>query len=151
LQVTGDALMAFSKLAGEDTKVGKRLAIAGTLISTYLSAQKAFESQFLPISTPSSPIRGALAAAAAVANGLARVKAITQVDSSGKTSTSPAPAPSVQIQAPDFNVVGASETNQLAEAVAGQTQEPVKAYVSIKDVINTNNEFNRNVNRGSVG
>ena len=93
LQVTGDALMAFSKLAGEDTKVGKRLAIAGTLISTYLSAQKAFESQFLPISTPSSPIRGALAAAAAVANGLARVKAITQVDSSGKTSTSPAPAP----------------------------------------------------------
>jgi len=151
LQVTGDALMAFSKLAGEDTKVGKRLAIAGTLISTYLSAQKAFESQFTPIASADSPVRGVIAAAAAVAAGLARVKAITQVDASGKTSASASPpSPSVQIQAPDFNVVGASATNQLAEAVAGQTQQPVKAYVSLKELEISKSEYDRTAERGKL-
>jgi hypothetical protein len=39
-----------------------------------------------------------------------------------------APAP------PQFNIVGATETSQLADAVAGQTQEPVQAYVVANDV-----------------
>ena len=39
-----------------------------------------------------------------------------------------------QAQAPAFNVVGASETSQLAEAVAGQTQQPIQAYVTSNDV-----------------
>lgn len=39
-----------------------------------------------------------------------------------------APAP------PSFNVVGASETSALGDAVAGQTNEPVQAYVVSNDV-----------------
>ena len=35
---------------------------------------------------------------------------------------------------PAFNVVGTSETSQLAEAVAGQTQQPIQAYVTSNDV-----------------
>ena len=47
-----------------------------TLISTYFAAQKAFESQFLPIPTAGSPIRGAIAAGIAIASGLFRVAQI---------------------------------------------------------------------------
>jgi hypothetical protein len=138
--VVGNAMTAFAKLAGEDTKAGKALAVSGALISTYLSAQKAFESQFKPLSTVDSPVRGAIAAAAAVASGLANVKAILAVDPSGTTSGGSSPS----VQAPNFNVVGTSSVDQLAQTVAGQTNEPIKAYVVGKDVTNQQ-EFDRNL------
>jgi hypothetical protein len=36
--------------------------------------------------------------------------------------------------APRFNVVGASQTSQLAETIAGKEQKPIKAYVTSSDV-----------------
>ena len=56
-------------------KTFKAFAIASTLISTYFSAQKAFESQ-IKVADPTAPIRAGIAAAAAVAAGLAKVAAI---------------------------------------------------------------------------
>jgi hypothetical protein len=61
----------------------KKIAIGETLISTYLTAQKAFESQFKPLATVDSPARGAVAAAIAVAQGLARVAAIKKTNAGG--------------------------------------------------------------------
>jgi uncharacterized coiled-coil protein SlyX len=49
------------------------------------------------------------------------------------------------IQAPDFNVVGASATNQLAESVAGQQSKPLRAFVVGKDM-STQQELDRNIN-----
>jgi hypothetical protein len=43
-------------------------------------------------------------------------------------------AQSTQQATPSFNIVGSSETNQLADAIAGQTQEPIQAYVTSNDV-----------------
>lgn len=58
---------------------------------------------------------------------------------------------SVQIQAPDFNVVGASQTSQLAQAVTEQQAKPVKAFVVGKD-ISTQQELDRNItNTASFG
>ena len=54
----------------------KRLSILETLVSTYFSAQKAFESQFKPVADASSPVRGGVAAAIATLSGLARVAII---------------------------------------------------------------------------
>lgn len=139
LDQVGNALSAFSDLAGKETKAGKALAISSTLVSTYSAAQKAFESQFLPIPTANSPIRGALAAAAAVASGLANVRAII-----GETKTAPSKKPSVQVEAPDFNVVGASPQSQLAASVAQQQMQPLRAFVVGKDITNQQ-EFDRNI------
>lgn len=50
-----------------------------TLLSTFFTAQKAFESQFIPVADITSPARGALAAGAAVVSGLAQVAAINGV------------------------------------------------------------------------
>jgi hypothetical protein len=47
------------------------------------------------------------------------------------------------VQAPDFNIVGASGTSQLAQAVSGQLDKPVKAYIVAKDV-STAQEMDRN-------
>lgn len=71
------ALGAFSQILGQNTEAGKGLAIAQTTIDTYVAAQKAYLSQ-LQIE-PSAPIRATIAAAAAVASGLARVAAIASV------------------------------------------------------------------------
>ena len=43
-------------------------------------------------------------------------------------------APQVATSNPAFNIVGASETNQLATAIAGQNEKPVRAYVVEEDV-----------------
>ncbi len=45
-----------------------------------------------------------------------------------------ASTPAAASQPPSFNVVGATETSQLAEAVGGQAQQPVQAYVVANDV-----------------
>ena len=135
-----------AKLAGEDTAAGKALAVVSATISTYLSAQKAFESQFLPIPTPSSPIRGALAAGVAIASGLANVKSILSVQVPGGDSVSggvSAQAPQATQVAPQFNVVGASQTNQLAESISQQQNIPIKAFVVSKEVT-TQQELDRN-------
>ena len=55
------------------------------------------------------------------------------------------------IEAPDFNVVGASQTSQLAQTVAGEQAKPVRAFVVGKD-ISTQQEMDRNItNTASFG
>lgn len=78
LQVVSSALATASNLFGESTAAGKAFALASTAISTYLSAQQAYASQLIP-GDPSSPFRATLAAAVAVAAGLANVKKILSV------------------------------------------------------------------------
>ncbi len=56
----------------------------------------------------------------------------------GGGGSAPAEAP------PSFNIVGASGTDQLAEAIGGQTQAPVQAYVVSNDV-STAQSMDRNI------
>lgn len=88
LDMATQATQALSGLGQSLFGESKELAIAETLISTYFAAQKAYESQFLPVPTPDSPARGGIAAAIAVAQGLARVAAIksTNIGSGGGAS-----------------------------------------------------------------
>lgn len=78
-QIFTNALSATADLVGQAFNQSKEMAIAQTLISTYASAQKAYESQ-LAIPTPDAPARAAAAAAVAVAQGLARVASITSTE-----------------------------------------------------------------------
>lgn len=52
------------------------------------------------------------------------------------------------IQAPDFNVVGASAQNQLAQAIAGKEQQPIKAYV-VSDDVTSAQELDRKIVEGA--
>jgi hypothetical protein len=59
-----------------------------------------------------------------------------------------APAP-IQSQAPAFNVVGASGTNQLASAIGGQSQQPIRTYV-VSDDVSTSQQLDRNIIAGAT-
>lgn len=130
-------------------KTDKAFRISMALMDTASSALKAYGSQLI-IGDPSSIIRAQIAAAAATALGLAQVAMIAKQQF--QTSASSAP-PSVStgggvgeaapVQAPDFNVVGQSNVNQLAQLVQSQLDRPLKTYVVAKDVT-TAQELDRN-------
>jgi hypothetical protein len=56
-----------------------------------------------------------------------------------------------QPQAPSFNIVGATETSQLAEAVGSQTQQPVQAYVVANDITTAQSLENNIVEGATIG
>ena len=58
-------------------------------------------------------------------------------------------APTTAASAPPaFNIVGATGTNQLAETIAGQTQQPIKTYVTSSDVTSAQS-LERNIVEGA--
>ena len=76
-KLIGDALGQLSNIVGQDTIAGKAFAIAKATIDTYQSAVAAYKSLAgIPVI---GPALGAIAAAAAVASGIATVKKIVAV------------------------------------------------------------------------
>jgi hypothetical protein len=107
----------------------KALSIAQTLISTYFAAQRAYASQLT--ATPDSPIRAAIAAAAAITGGLARVAAIRRVKfndpnasdtASAVGSTSAVP----RFQAPSTRIPGGGD----------EFTQVRRVYVTERDITN---------------
>ena len=136
-QTIADAKNTFdqvAQLAGKDSKIGKAMAIASATISGVQGVQNAYTTaQKSPITAvfPAYPVVQAALAAGIAAKNIAAIKS---VDSSGKGGGGAPSTTTAASQPPQFNIVGATETSQLAEAVAGQTQEPVQAYVVANDV-----------------
>ena len=48
------------------------------------------------------------------------------------------------VQAPDFNIIGSTGVNQLADVIGGTTQQPIKAYVVSSEVTSAQ-ELDRNI------
>lgn len=128
-QVSG-AIGQLASIAGEGTAAGKALGVASATIDTFVGANKAIAQ---------GGFAGIAQAIAIIATGLTNVKTILStkvpkpsvggVSTGGGGDATPAlPAP------PSFNIVGASDTNQLADAIGGQTQQPVQAFVVANDV-----------------
>ena len=139
-QILGDAQNTFSQianLAGKDSKVGKALALASATISGVEGVQNAYTTaQKSPITTffPAYPTVQAALAGAVAAKNIATIKK-TDPTGSGTVATPSVSAGSGSAPAPpSFNIVGASDTNQLADAIGGQTQQPVQAFVVANDV-----------------
>jgi len=93
--------------------------------------------------------------ASAIAQGVGIVKSVKSAVSKTKASAGSAgasvpniPTPSMPSQPPAFNVVGASGTNQLADAIGGQSQEPTRAYVVSGDVTSAQS-MDRNIIDGA--
>ena len=147
----GKGLMSASKIAGKSTGTGKALAVAGTLVSTYASAQTAYQSQLVP-GDPTSKGRAIIAAASATLSGLANVKAIMSVKTPAMKETSSVTGGTgggVSIQAPDFNVVGQGGVNQLGQAIINQFGQPLRAYVVSGD-ISSAQELDRSITTGAT-
>lgn len=136
--------------------IDKAMKIGRALMDTYESSTLAYGSQLI-IGDPTSVVRAQIARAIAIATGLANVANIARqkyqssLGAGGGGGGAGAGGGGLQIQAPDFNVVGASQTSQLAQAVTTQQEKPVKAFVVGKD-ISTQQELDRNItNTASFG
>jgi hypothetical protein len=128
LSMISGAVSAGADLLGAKAGVGKAIAVATTGIDTYVGAQKAYTSQLIP-GDPTSPARGALAAGVAIISGLANVKKILTTKIPGGGGGGGAPTGGGAPQAPTFNVVGSSGTNQLAQTISNQQNTPIEAQV----------------------
>ena len=151
----GSAMLSqISDLVGKNTAAGKVAAVASATIDTYSAAQSAFKNaQLNPISIigPAYPY---ISAGLAIAGGLKNVQSILAVKTPSGGGGGSAPSGGGMGSgptAPAFNVVGASSTNQLAQTIGSQQQQPIKAYVVANDVT-TQQGLDRNiVQSASIG
>ena len=143
------ALSGISGIIGQETEKGKALAIASSLVNTYASITGQLQA-FSKVPVPGYAIAQAITTGLV---GLANVKKIASVkvpasSRGGSSQTGSVSSGGSISQPPAFNVVGASGTNQLAEAIGGQSQEPVRAYVVANDV-STAQSMDRNIVEGA--
>jgi len=153
LDATADVLKNFSAIAGEETVAGKAFAVAAATINTYRGVSDALAA--VTVTPFETALKFANAAAIGVA-GIANVKKIVSVKvpntSGGGSSANPSVSvPSAPPLPPAFNIVGQSDTNQLADAIGGQTQQPIQAFV-VSSEVTTAQELDRNIIDGaSIG
>lgn len=164
-------LDAVSQFADAETGIGKALLIAKQALAlqeilldvkriTFKGTQAVGEAginaaQNVSESSKIGFPQNIITIAAAIGQGLAIIKSVKKAVGRTKAAgVGSASAPSISTpsapasQPPAFNIVGASGTNQLAETIAGQQQQPVKAYVVSQDVT-TAQSLERNIVQGA--
>jgi DNA repair exonuclease SbcCD ATPase subunit len=145
MNAVNQSLQIGAKIAGENTEAGKALSIASALINTYQGITAGVKLGY-PQAIP--------AVAMAAFTGFQAVKNILAVKvpnggggggGAGDAMTPPS------MSGPSINVVGASQTNAIAETVAQQSQAPIKAYV-VGNEVTTQQGLDRNiVNSATLG
>ena len=156
-QILGDAQNTFSQianLAGKDSKVGKALALASATISGVEGVQNAYTTaQKSPITTffPAYPVVQAALAGAVAAKNIATIKKTDPTGGGATSISNVATSAGGASLPPSFNIVGASDTNQLADAIGGQTQQPIQAFVVANDVTTAQSLENNIVEGATLG
>ena len=131
-------------IVGKNSKFGKAIAIVQALQDTYAGANKALAQ---------GGIFGFVGAAAVIASGIRNVKQIAGTKpppppaglgarTTGEESTPAISTPSTPSLPPQFDTVGSTGTNQLAELLGNQP--PPRAFVVSGDV-STAQELDRNI------
>ena len=136
-------------LAEEGSNLAKGAAVAQATIETYKGAVAAYAAGS-SVGGPAGLILGPVAAGLAVAAGFANIKKIL---STKPTQNS---APSVgggggggrTPQAPSFNLVQGSASNQIANSLQ-RGNEPIKAYVTSRDMT-SQQQLDRAIESGST-
>ena len=123
LDATGAATKATMSLGAFMNQLGPfgiaaYAASIGGVIATIVSARKKAEQQIRALSNESLAVSGGGSASG------------------------------MQFSAPDFNVVGATQTSQLAQTIAGAEDKPIKAFVVASDVT-TAQELERSTIEGA--
>ena len=153
IQIAQQGLNILGTLAKEGSDLAKGVAVAQATMNTYLGVTSALSAPSTIPEPFGTILKFANAAAIGVA-GFMNVKKIIATKPVERTAPAgggigpsgpSAPAP------PAFNVVGQSDTNQLADAIGGQEQQPIQAFV-VSSEVTTAQELDRNIiNDASIG
>jgi hypothetical protein len=115
---------------------GRQIAI--TAVGSAAAAQMSI-GQFIAQLGPAGKIAYALSIGGILASILsARKKAQAEIANLGGVKGSLGGGGGASVEAPDFNVVGASPESQLAQSVSQQQTQPLRAFVVHKDIKNAN-------------
>jgi hypothetical protein len=134
---TSETLSKGADLLGKNTAAGKAMAAAAALINTYQGITAELATKTV---TPFEIGLKIANVAIIAATGFKAVQDIVSVQipggggGGGASSGSAASASAPSMTAPSFNTVGSSSTNQLAQTIGQQSQNPVKSYVVASDV-----------------
>jgi hypothetical protein len=167
-QMAKDGLAAISALsaafAGDDEASKKRqfefqkkLSLATAVISGIEAVQNAYTTAQKSPYTAAFPGYPYVQAGLAAAFSLAQVASIsrtqfespdTNISSSGGGGTG---APAQSQMSPQFNIVGRSGINQLADSVNARNQQPIQAYVVAGQVTNAQQLARRRARTATFG
>lgn len=139
------ALASVAQLVGEQTAAGKALALAQVAIDTYTGATKALAQ---------GGVYGYIGAAGIIASGLANARSIMAVETpDGESVSAPNIVDNLQApsQAAQFNIVGASGINQLAESISQQGKQPMRAYVVGGDIASSQELERKRIKTATFG
>jgi hypothetical protein len=136
LDMVQETFGKIAALAGKNSKIGKAFAVGQALINTYqgISAQIATK--------PNTPYEIGLVianVATVAATGFKAVKQILATNPMASSGSGSGGAVSgggggASSAAPQFNLVGQSSTNQLAQTISTQQAQPIRTYVVAGDV-----------------
>lgn len=139
------AMSDFFSEASRLNDENKDLARASIIASSAAASIGIWQSYF----DPKAPEKGSLAL---IASGIAQAALVFQTANALKSLNSdsaPSSAPTANVQAPAFNVVGASPLDLLLVDISNKLEKPIPAYVTAKGAIETIDEYYRNVRTGS--
>ena len=169
------AVDAIEILANAETGIGKALLIAKQALALQESlmdikritfkgtqaigeagvatSQNVAESSKIGFPQNIVTIAGAIAQGVSIISSVKKAVSKTRANASSISASVPSVASvgggaSTQAQAPSFNIVGQSSTNQLASAINGQNERPIKTYVTSNDV-STAQAMDRNIVEGA--
>ena len=130
--IVANTMGSISKLIGENTAAGKALAVGQTLINTYSAAAAALA----PPPIGAGPIFGPIAAAGAIASGLANVKSIIATELPGAEGETGATGgnPSVPQVNTQFGSGGIGGLIPNMGSITAPDTQPVQAYVVETDI-----------------
>ena len=150
----GGALSGLTELIGQETAVGKGIAVAATTIETYKAASTVFSQAAKNPITIVNPAYPYLMAAPAVLGGLARVKQIlaVKVPKGGAGAGGSAPSAGATVQAPvtpqaTTTRLDQQQVNQIGNAAAAGAAG--RAYVLDSDYRDSN-ELNGRLSRAAT-
>jgi len=159
--VVGNAIGDLQNIFAAFGKESKALAIAGIVTeqvasiskiisNTGIANAKAVAASPLTLGQPFVGINSVSAGLSIAGSVAGAAKAISDLKSNKKSPSTASASSGVRSaapqapQAPSFNLVGQGGTNQLAEAIGSQSQQPVRAYVVSNDVT-TAQSLDRNI------
>ena len=147
-------LQLVGEIAGKGSKIGKAVAIGQATISGVEGTINAFKTASnSPITSvfPAYPFIQAGLAAGFAATNIAKIKSTNPSGGGGGGGASAPSGGSAPSIPPAFNVVGSSDSNQLADAIGGQSQQPVQAFVVANDVTTAQSLQNNIVEGATIG
>ena len=151
------------QLAGKNKAVQKALLIAENaagiakiLINTGVANAKAVATSPITGGMPWVAINSISAGLGIAGSIAATAKGLSALGGGGAGSKPNIPkggggAPPAPSAPPAFNVVGSSDSNQLADAIGGQSQQPVQAFVVANDVTTAQSLQNNIVEGATIG